>query len=81
MDKRIGAGLFLWLLLGVTTTGCTATIDADKSKLGPRPVGCTVGTEIACTCPDQSASRQKCNGYGRYDPCACGSLGTAGIGG
>jgi hypothetical protein len=62
---------------------CTSSIDVDKAKLKARPVGCVVGRIFECFCSDGSASQQRCNAFGRYDPCACpndanASAGTSG---
>jgi hypothetical protein len=78
MFRRLACGFSLGLLVAGTTTGCTATIDADKSKLGPRPTSCVVGSQNACACPGGVVRTQVCNAYGRYDLCMCGGAGVGG---
>ncbi|HEX4351978.1 MAG TPA: hypothetical protein VHZ95_03670 [Polyangiales bacterium] len=51
--------------------GCSAIVDADKSKLGALPVPCNVGKTASCPCPDGTKSTQLCNNLARYDACAC----------
>jgi hypothetical protein len=66
----------------LSSAGCSAIVDADKSKLGELPVPCVVGKTVSCPCPDGTTSTQVCNSFARYDPCMCqGHGGRAGQGG
>ena len=61
--------------------GCSAIVDADKSKLGAVPIPCEPGTTAACPCRDGTMSTQVCNDLARYDRCACGGAAGAAAGG
>lgn len=56
-------------------TACSAVIDSDKRKLGALPVACEPGQSAPCPCRDGTMSTQVCNGYARYDRCACAATG------
>ncbi|HEY2732783.1 MAG TPA: hypothetical protein VGI70_02310 [Polyangiales bacterium] len=76
-DRTIAIAIVcaLWT---VAASGCSAIVDSDKSKLGALPVPCVVGKTASCPCPDGTKSKQLCNGYARYDACACQGHGQAG---
>ncbi len=78
----LSLGRFSLAIIALSLFGCTATVDVDKNKLGPKPVSCVKGTRINCPCPDGTISTQTCNAYLRYDQCGCRSqFGASGTGG
>jgi hypothetical protein len=62
----------------LSTSDCSAIVDANKSDLGPLPVPCMVGKTVSCRCPDGTQSTQVCNQLARFDPCMCQGHGGAG---
>ena len=81
MKADVWFSVALGVVLAGVLAGCTATVDVNKNKLGPRPVSCTQGSTIPCPCPDGSTATQTCNAFLRYDQCACPNpFGAAGMG-
>jgi hypothetical protein len=60
-----------WIALAFTLSACSAVVDADPRKLGPKPVPCDPGSSVTCICANGASSLQNCNALRRYDPCSC----------
>ena len=60
--RRWGPSLSLTMVLAAACNG-----DGDDGSGG----ACMIGQQVACTCPDGSASTQPCLASGTLGPCTC----------
>jgi hypothetical protein len=69
-----------WLLS--SAAACSAVVDPDVGRLGgPPPPTCTPRTVVDCACAGGFNGKQVCNEGGTFNPCSCGTAGSAGTGG